>query len=150
MHQRTGPARSDCLAQSHQTRPAEGQSRSRFSSMVHQNQMCSFPKIPLFRDGGITSSRSKMLYATSKDRIKHELDGFHYEIQATDPTEMDLKAMSRLNIREVVVGLPNLQSLYRNKEARLMYTIYDFGQTDSGGTRCPKAKKKRCCSMYLA
>ncbi|KAM7259702.1 hypothetical protein ACFE04_015443 [Oxalis oulophora] len=34
--------------------------------------------------------RAKMLYATSKDRIRRELDGIHYEIQATDPTEMDL------------------------------------------------------------
>ncbi|KAJ6819779.1 actin-depolymerizing factor [Iris pallida] len=31
-----------------------------------------------------------MLYATSKDRFHHELDGIHYVIQATDPTEMDL------------------------------------------------------------
>ncbi|KAK4487462.1 hypothetical protein RD792_005903 [Penstemon davidsonii] len=34
--------------------------------------------------------RAKMIYALSKDRFKRELDGFHYEIQATDPTEMDL------------------------------------------------------------
>ncbi|KAL5210489.1 hypothetical protein ABZP36_006112 [Zizania latifolia] len=32
--------------------------------------------------------RAKMLYSTSKDRIKQELDGFHYEIQATDPSEV--------------------------------------------------------------
>lgn len=32
--------------------------------------------------------RAKMLYSTSKDRIKYELDGFHYEIQATDPSEV--------------------------------------------------------------
>ncbi|KAI9180994.1 hypothetical protein LWI28_010049 [Acer negundo] len=37
--------------------------------------------------------RSKMLYATSKDRIRRELDGIHYEIQATDPTEMDLEVL---------------------------------------------------------
>ncbi|KAL3626428.1 hypothetical protein CASFOL_029977 [Castilleja foliolosa] len=34
--------------------------------------------------------RSKMLYATSKGRFTRELVGIHYEIQATDPTEMDL------------------------------------------------------------
>ncbi|XP_073011430.1 actin-depolymerizing factor-like isoform X1 [Typha latifolia] len=34
--------------------------------------------------------RAKMLYATSKGRFRHDLDGIHYEIQATDPTEMDL------------------------------------------------------------
>ncbi|KAJ7977248.1 Actin-depolymerizing factor [Quillaja saponaria] len=37
--------------------------------------------------------RAKMLYATSKDRFKHELDGVHYEIQATDPSEMDLEVL---------------------------------------------------------
>jgi len=34
-----------------------------------------------------------MLYSTSKDRIKHELDGFHYEIQATDPSEVDIEVL---------------------------------------------------------
>ncbi|KAL8515795.1 hypothetical protein ACS0TY_014477 [Phlomoides rotata] len=34
--------------------------------------------------------RSKMLYATSKERFRRELVGIHYEIQATDPSEMDL------------------------------------------------------------
>ncbi|KAK4366078.1 hypothetical protein RND71_013958 [Anisodus tanguticus] len=37
--------------------------------------------------------RAKMLYATSKDAFKRELDGFHYEIQATDPTEVDLEVL---------------------------------------------------------
>ncbi|KVI12375.1 Actin-binding, cofilin/tropomyosin type [Cynara cardunculus var. scolymus] len=37
--------------------------------------------------------RAKMLYATSKSRIIHELDGVHYEIQATDFTEMDLEVL---------------------------------------------------------
>ncbi|KAK9206527.1 hypothetical protein WN943_016805 [Citrus x changshan-huyou] len=37
--------------------------------------------------------RAKMLYATSKDRFRRELDGIHYEIQATDPTEMDLEEL---------------------------------------------------------
>ncbi|CAH9073790.1 unnamed protein product [Cuscuta europaea] len=37
--------------------------------------------------------RARMLYAMCKDRFKRELDGFHYEIQATDPTEMDLEVL---------------------------------------------------------
>lgn len=37
--------------------------------------------------------RAKMLYATSKDQFRRELDGIHYEIQATDPTEMDLEVI---------------------------------------------------------
>ncbi|KAL9231840.1 hypothetical protein vseg_007010 [Gypsophila vaccaria] len=32
--------------------------------------------------------RAKMLYATSKDGIRRALDGIHYEVQATDPSEM--------------------------------------------------------------
>ncbi|CAN1276483.1 Actin-depolymerizing factor 5 [Linum perenne] len=32
--------------------------------------------------------RAKMLYATSKIGVKGALDGIHYELQATDPTEM--------------------------------------------------------------
>ncbi|XP_076936711.1 actin-depolymerizing factor 5-like [Bidens hawaiensis] len=32
--------------------------------------------------------RAKMLYATSKDGIRRVLEGIHYELQATDPTEM--------------------------------------------------------------
>ncbi|KAJ0969950.1 hypothetical protein J5N97_022827 [Dioscorea zingiberensis] len=32
--------------------------------------------------------RSKMLYATSKQGLRMVLDGVHYEVQATDPTEM--------------------------------------------------------------
>uniref|UniRef100_A0A5B7CAQ9 Putative actin-depolymerizing factor-like n=1 Tax=Davidia involucrata TaxID=16924 RepID=A0A5B7CAQ9_DAVIN len=41
----------------------------------------------------ISRIRAKMLYATSKDRFRRELDGIHYEIQATDPTEMDLEVI---------------------------------------------------------
>ena len=37
--------------------------------------------------------RAKMLYATSKDRLRRELDGVHYEVQATDPTEMDIEVI---------------------------------------------------------
>ncbi|KAJ6806817.1 actin-depolymerizing factor 7-like isoform X1 [Iris pallida] len=34
--------------------------------------------------------RSKMLYASSKERFKRELDGIQVELQATDPTEMGM------------------------------------------------------------
>ncbi|KAL1817489.1 actin-depolymerizing factor 4 [Daucus carota subsp. sativus] len=34
--------------------------------------------------------RSKMIYASSKERFKRELDGIQVELQATDPTEMDM------------------------------------------------------------
>ncbi|KAJ4706033.1 putative Actin depolymerizing factor [Melia azedarach] len=34
--------------------------------------------------------RSKMVYASSKDRFKRELDGIQFELQATDPSEMSL------------------------------------------------------------
>ncbi|KAG8483236.1 hypothetical protein CXB51_022188 [Gossypium anomalum] len=45
------------------------------------------------RSPSVSRIRSKMLYATSKDRFRRELDGIHYEIQATDPTEMDLEVI---------------------------------------------------------
>ncbi|XP_073264467.1 actin-depolymerizing factor 1-like [Populus alba] len=34
--------------------------------------------------------RSKMLYASSKDRFRRELDGVQVELQATDPSEISL------------------------------------------------------------
>ncbi|PAN50317.1 hypothetical protein PAHAL_9G512000 [Panicum hallii] len=34
--------------------------------------------------------RSKMLYASSKDKFKRELDGIQVQLQATDPSEMGL------------------------------------------------------------
>lgn len=42
--------------------------------------------------------RSKMIYASTKERIKRELDGIQVELQATDPTEMGLDVIkSRAN-----------------------------------------------------
>lgn len=42
--------------------------------------------------------RSKMIYASSKERFKRELDGIQVELQATDPTEMDIEVIrSRAN-----------------------------------------------------
>jgi len=34
--------------------------------------------------------RMKMVYASSKDRFKRELDGIQVDMQATDPSEMSL------------------------------------------------------------
>jgi cofilin len=34
-----------------------------------------------------------MLYATSKQRFMPVLDGVHYEIQATDPSELDIDVL---------------------------------------------------------
>lgn len=47
----------------------------------------------LIRSPETSRIRAKMLYSTSKDRLRRELDGVHYEIQATDPTEMDLEVI---------------------------------------------------------
>lgn len=44
----------------------------------------------LVRSPDTSRVRSKMIYASSKDRFKRELDGIQVELQATDPTEMDL------------------------------------------------------------
>ncbi|KAG9140712.1 hypothetical protein Leryth_006907 [Lithospermum erythrorhizon] len=38
----------------------------------------------------ISRVRMKMVYASSKDRFKRELDGIQVELQATDPSEMSL------------------------------------------------------------
>ncbi|PNX80787.1 actin-depolymerizing factor-like protein, partial [Trifolium pratense] len=45
------------------------------------------------RSPSVARIRPKMLYATSKDRFRRELQGIHYEIQATDPTEMELEVL---------------------------------------------------------
>uniref|UniRef100_A0A1D1YM33 Actin-depolymerizing factor 5 n=1 Tax=Anthurium amnicola TaxID=1678845 RepID=A0A1D1YM33_9ARAE len=34
--------------------------------------------------------RAKMLYATSKEGLRRVLEGVHYDMQATDPTEMGI------------------------------------------------------------
>ncbi|XP_062147014.1 actin-depolymerizing factor 12-like [Alnus glutinosa] len=43
----------------------------------------------------IAKVRSKMVYASSKDRFKRELDGIQFELQATDPSEMSLDIVKR-------------------------------------------------------
>jgi cofilin len=42
------------------------------------------------RSPDTSKTRSKMLYASSKDRFKRELDGIQVELQATDPSEMSM------------------------------------------------------------
>ena len=55
---------------------------------------CQKSKIFFFAWAPSTSRiRAKMLYATSKENFKQELDGVHYEIQATDPSEMELEVL---------------------------------------------------------
>lgn len=44
----------------------------------------------VLRSPDTSKVRSKMIYASSKDRFKRELDGIQVELQATDPTEMGL------------------------------------------------------------
>ncbi|KAJ4800028.1 Actin-depolymerizing factor [Rhynchospora pubera] len=41
----------------------------------------------------VSRIRAKMLYATSKDCFRRELDGVHYEIHATDPSELDIEIL---------------------------------------------------------
>ncbi|GFP79507.1 actin-depolymerizing factor 6 [Phtheirospermum japonicum] len=53
------------------------------------NENCQKSKIFFIAWSPDTSKiRSKMVYASSKDRFKRELDGIQVELQATDPSEM--------------------------------------------------------------
>ncbi|KAF2282580.1 hypothetical protein P3X46_003715 [Hevea brasiliensis] len=55
------------------------------------NENCQKSKIFFIAWSPDTSKvRQKMLYASSKDRFKRELDGIQVELQATDPSEMSL------------------------------------------------------------
>jgi len=55
------------------------------------NENCQKSKIFFIAWSPDTSRvRSKMLYASSKDRFKRELDGIQVELQATDPSEMSM------------------------------------------------------------
>lgn len=47
----------------------------------------------LFRSPDTARVKAKMIYASSKERFRRELDGVHYELQATDPTEMDMEVI---------------------------------------------------------
>ncbi|GJN13272.1 hypothetical protein PR202_ga31625 [Eleusine coracana subsp. coracana] len=37
--------------------------------------------------------RAKTIYAVSRNQFRHELDGVHFEIQATDPDDMDFEVL---------------------------------------------------------
>ncbi|CAN4102467.1 unnamed protein product [Withania somnifera] len=55
------------------------------------NENCQKSKIFFIAWSPDTSKvRTKMVYASSKDRFKRELDGIQVELQATDPSEMSL------------------------------------------------------------
>ncbi|KAK6239855.1 hypothetical protein QUC31_005324, partial [Theobroma cacao] len=55
------------------------------------NENCQKSKIFFFAWSPDTSRvRSKMLYASSRDKFKRQLDGIQVELQATDPSEMSL------------------------------------------------------------
>ncbi|XP_049369467.1 actin-depolymerizing factor 7 [Solanum verrucosum] len=55
------------------------------------NENCQKSKIFFIAWSPDTSKvRMKMVYASSKDRFKREIDGIQVELQATDPSEMSL------------------------------------------------------------
>ncbi|KAK7391376.1 hypothetical protein VNO78_19792 [Psophocarpus tetragonolobus] len=55
------------------------------------NENCQKSKIFFIAWAPDTSKvREKMVYASSKDKFKRELDGIQVELQATDPSEMSL------------------------------------------------------------
>jgi len=52
---------------------------------------CQKSKIVFFAWSPDTAKvRSKMIYAASKDSFRKELEGIHFEIQATDESEIDI------------------------------------------------------------
>lgn len=46
-----------------------------------------------YRSPDTSPVRRKMIYATSKDTFRRQLEGVQLEIQATDQTEIDLKEL---------------------------------------------------------
>ena len=67
-----------------------------------------FPYI-FHRSPDVAPVRAKMLYASSKDRFKRELD-VTYEIQATDPTEIEIKNIQD-RARWLLMKLSNITAL---------------------------------------
>ncbi|KAJ8448714.1 hypothetical protein Cgig2_010601 [Carnegiea gigantea] len=47
-------------------------------------------RMRFLRSPDTSKVRMKMVYASSKDRFKRELDGIQVELQATDPSEMSM------------------------------------------------------------
>jgi hypothetical protein len=62
----------------------------KFSISWNSYQCFFFLHQTLCRAPDTSRVRSKMLYASSKDRFKRELDGIQVELQATDPSEMSM------------------------------------------------------------
>ncbi|XP_073064321.1 actin-depolymerizing factor 7-like [Primulina eburnea] len=61
------------------------------------NENCQKSKIYFIAWSPETSKvRMKMVYASSKDRFKRELDGIQVELQATDPSEMSFNIIKAL------------------------------------------------------
>ncbi|KVH90112.1 Actin-binding, cofilin/tropomyosin type [Cynara cardunculus var. scolymus] len=57
----------------------------------HENTLTLHISVSIFKRSPDSSKvRSKMIYASSKDRFKRELDGIQVEVQATDASEMTL------------------------------------------------------------
>lgn len=56
-----------------------------------------------------------MLYASSKDRFKRELDGIQVELQATDPSEMSLDIVKGRAIWTISGVQSPIYSLYQSK-----------------------------------
>ena len=60
--------------------------------MVYMGLFLAAPYFPYIfhRSPDVSPVRAKMLYASSKERFKRELD-VTYEIQATDPSEIEIR-----------------------------------------------------------
>lgn len=58
--------------------------------LKNNNNLFYFDLFYLYRSPDSSRVRMKMVYASSKDRFKRELDGIQVELQATDPSEMSL------------------------------------------------------------
>lgn len=65
-----------------------------FDALIFKKKKCSIltecGMVWYVRSPDTARIRNKMIYASSKDRFKRELDGIQVELQATDPTEMGL------------------------------------------------------------
>jgi hypothetical protein len=61
------------------------------TTQLHHNLTLSI-LLPL-RSPDTSPVRRKMIYSTSKDGFRRQLEGVHFEIQATDPTEIDIEEL---------------------------------------------------------
>ena len=53
--------------------------------------MCLFPTIAPGRSPDTAKVKNKMVYASSKDTFRQQLDGVQIELQGTDMSEVDYK-----------------------------------------------------------